>query len=120
MSDKMIEVVYVIAAATLVCTFCRTVWWAINVNPEQKKQYNMKPVITQVAIVNSKIVGSNPIFNCIQVGPADIGGGSFLEIRGEDYDNDGCVMSLEWEEFDKIVEVVAEYRKQWEWTEKDY
>lgn len=37
MSDKMIEVVYVIAAATLVCTFCRTVWWVINVNPEQKK-----------------------------------------------------------------------------------
>ena len=37
MSDKMIEVVYVIAAATLVCTFCRTVWWVINVKPEQKK-----------------------------------------------------------------------------------
>ena len=80
----------------------------------------MKTVITQVAIVNENEVGSNPTFNCIQIGPADLGGGSFLEIRGEDYANDGCVVSLEWEEFDKIVEVVAKYRKQWEWTQEQY
>jgi hypothetical protein len=80
----------------------------------------MKTVITQVAIVNESQVGSNPIFNCIHVGPHDEAGGSFLQIRGEDEQNDGCVVSLEWEEFDKIVEVVAKYRKQWEWTQEQY
>jgi len=36
MSEKITEVIYVIAAAALVCTFCRVVWWAVNVNPEKK------------------------------------------------------------------------------------
>jgi hypothetical protein len=37
MSDKLIEVVYVVSAAIFVCIFCRAVWWAINANSEQKK-----------------------------------------------------------------------------------
>ncbi len=36
MHDKITEVIYVIAAVTLVCMFCRAVWWVVNVNPEKK------------------------------------------------------------------------------------
>lgn len=75
-----------------------------------------KEIVTQVSI---KATNSdwNPIYNSIQVGPQDEAGGSFLRIIGDDYQNEGAGASinLDWEEWDALVEVVAKYRKDWEW-----
>jgi hypothetical protein len=88
-----------------------------------KKQKNMntktnqpvsKEVVTQVSIKSDRS-DWHPIFNTIKVGPDDEAAGSFLKIVGEDEMNNGCVLNLDWSEWDNLVEVVAKYRKDWEW-----
>jgi hypothetical protein len=75
-----------------------------------------KEVVTQVSIKGSPNgIEWNPIYNCIKVGPDDEAAGSFLRISGENEDNEGSSISLDWEEWDTLVEVVAKYRKDWEW-----
>ena len=74
----------------------------------------MKETITQVSITNNE-PGVNPVYNCIKVGPDDEGAGSFLKIVGDDSQNDGASVSMDWEEWDALVKVVAKYRKEWEW-----
>jgi len=73
-----------------------------------------KEVVTKVSIKSSNS-DWNPIYNSIQVGPADEAAGSFLRITGEDEQNGGNIIDLDWDEWDTLVEVVAKYRKDWEW-----
>ena len=76
----------------------------------------MKETITQVSITNNDFkTGTNPVYNCIKVAPQDEAGGSFLKITGEDEQNEGASISLDWEEWDAVVKVVAKYREEWEW-----
>ena len=82
----------------------------------------MKPVITKIALINDNTDESkyltNPIFNCIEVGPNDEAAGSFLNIK---LTNDIAEqlqpgeISLNWHEWDALVSTVAQYREQWEW-----
>ena len=74
-----------------------------------------KEVVTQVSIKSNDRNNWNPIYNSIKVGPHDESSGSFLRIIGEDEQNDGNSISLDWDEWDTLVEVVAKYRKDWEW-----
>ena len=74
----------------------------------------MKEMITQVSITNNE-PGANPVYNCIKVSPQDEAAGSFLKITGEDEQNEGTSINLDWEEWDALVKVVAKYRKVWEW-----
>lgn len=77
-----------------------------------------KEIVTQVSI-KSNNPNWNPVFNSLKVGPDDEGGGSYLKIIGEDTDAskdvDGEGVRLDWEEWDKLVGVVAKYRKDWEY-----
>jgi hypothetical protein len=73
-----------------------------------------KEVVTKVSIKSSNS-DWNPIYNSIQVGPADDAAGSFLRITGEDEMNEGKSLSFDWEEWDTLVKVVAKYRKDWDW-----
>jgi YD repeat-containing protein len=82
----------------------------------QVKPTVSKEVITQVSIKADRN-DWHPLFNTIKVGPDDEAGGSYLKIVGEDEMNNGRVLSLDWDEWDNLVEVVAKYRKEWEWTE---
>ena len=79
-----------------------------------------KEIVTQVSI-KSNNPNWNPVFNSLKVGPDDEGGGSYLKIIGEDIeaskDVDGEGIRLDWGECDKLVEVVAKYRKDWEYDE---
>ena len=76
----------------------------------------MKETITQVSITNNDFkTGTNPVYNCIKVSPQDEATGSFLSITGEDEQNEGASINLDWEEWDALVKVVAKYRKAWEW-----
>lgn len=59
----------------------------------------------------------NAIFNSIQAGPDDEAAGSFLTIYGNDEQNEGAKISLDWDEWDELVKVVRKYRKDWEWKE---
>lgn len=88
-----------------------------------KKQKNMntktnqpvsKEVVTQVSIKSDRS-DWHPIFNTIKVGPDDEAGGSYLKLVGEDEMNNGNVLTMDWDEWDNLVEVVAKYRKDWEW-----
>jgi hypothetical protein len=74
-----------------------------------------EPMITRVAI---PITGNdwNPIFNSIIVEPEDLDGGSFLKITGCDVEDNNATICLEWTEWDRLVEVVAKYRKTWSWS----
>lgn len=74
-----------------------------------------KEVVTKVSIKSGENPNWNPIYDSIQVGPDDEGGGSFLKIVGEDQLNEGASLSLNWEEWDTLVMVVENYRKDWEW-----
>ena len=74
----------------------------------------MNEMVTQVSITNNE-PGANPVYNCLKVAPDDEAGGSFLRITGDDSENDGASISLDWEEWDALVKVVAKYREQWEW-----
>lgn len=73
-----------------------------------------KEVVTKVSIKSSNS-DWNPIYNSIQVGPADDAAGSFLKITGEDQQNGGNTIALDWDEWDTLVEVVTKYREDWEW-----
>ena len=73
-----------------------------------------KELVTQVSIKADRS-DWHPIFNTIKVGPDDEAAGSYLKIVGQDEMNDGCVLTLDWEEWDNLVEVVAKYRKDWDW-----
>lgn len=75
-----------------------------------------KEILTQVSIKSNYRNNWNPIYNCIKVGPDDEAGGSYLKITGEDEMNEGKSLSFDWEEWDTLVEVVAKYRKDWEWN----
>ena len=73
-------------------------------------------IVTQVSIKsNTSRLDWNPIYNSIKVGPNDEAAGSFLRITGEDERNQGNIIDLDWNEWDTLVEVVAKYRKDWEW-----
>ena len=74
-----------------------------------------KEIVTQVSIRSNDPTAWNPIYNSIKVGPDDESEGSFLKITGEDEQNNGNSISLDWDEWDALVEVVAKYRKDWEW-----
>ncbi len=76
----------------------------------------MKEVITQVSVKTNRS-DWHPIYNTIKVGPHDEAGGSYLKIVGEDDMNKGRVLTLDWDEWDALVEVVAKYRKDWVWNE---
>ena len=83
---------------------------------------NMKNLPIQVSILpENKGYGlkPNPIFNCIKVCINDEAAGSFLEIIGDDEMNDGAKLTLDWIEWDAIVEVVNKYRKDWEYADDD-
>ena len=82
----------------------------------QVKPTVSKEVVTQVSIKANRS-DWHPLFNTIKVGPDDEAGGSYLKIVGEDDMNNGRVLSLDWDEWDNLVEVVAKYRKEWEWKE---
>ena len=84
-----------------------------NTRMKKKTEY-IKGMVTEVSI-RSDIPNWNPIFNSIKVGPADESGGSFLKITADDERNDGACISLDWNEWDSIVAVVAKYREDWEW-----
>ena len=73
-----------------------------------------KEVVTKVSIKSGNS-DWNPIYNSIQVGPADEAAGSFLRITGEDEQNGGNIIDLDWDEWDTLVKVVTKYRKDWEW-----
>ena len=73
-----------------------------------------KEIVTKVSIKSNKS-DWNPIFNTIKVGPADEAAGSFLRITGEDEQNQGNTIDLDWDEWDTLVKVVTKYRKDWEW-----
>ena len=73
-----------------------------------------KEVVTKVSIKSSNS-DWNPIYNSIQVGPADEAAGSFLRITGEDEQNGGNIIDLDWDEWDTLVKVVTKYCKDWEW-----
>jgi YD repeat-containing protein len=76
-----------------------------------------KEVITQVSIKSDR-ADWHPIYNTIKVGPDDEAAGSYLKIVGDDETNDGRSLALDWDEWDNLVEVVAKYRKDWEWNER--
>ena len=72
-------------------------------------------IVTQVSIKSNKRLDWNPFYNSIKVGPNDEAAGSFLRITGEDEQNQGNTIDLDWDEWDTLVEVVAKYRKDWVW-----
>ena len=85
---------------------------------QMMKENKETEVVTQVSIKSGN-PNWNPVFNSLKVGPDDEGGGSYLKIIGEDIDAskdvDGEGIRLDWGEWDKLVEVVAKYRKDWEY-----
>ena len=89
----------------------------MNMKTSQTKLNMNKEVITQVSI-KSKRADWHPIYNTIKVGPDDDAAGSYLKIVGEDEMNEDRSLALDWDEWDNLVEVVAKYRKEWEWNER--
>ena len=74
-----------------------------------------EPMITRVAIPVSAN-DWNPIFHSILVEPDDNAAGSFLKITARGEDNYSKTICLDWGEWDQLVEVVAKYRKTWDWS----
>lgn len=72
----------------------------------------IKTTVTKISIHFSE---DNSIFNSIEVGPDDHGGGSFLKINNFKDDTDGEVLTVDWSDWDALVKVVKDYRKEWEW-----
>jgi hypothetical protein len=66
----------------------------------------MKTIPIKVSI-KSASPDWNPIFNSIQVGPDDEAAGSFLVIYGNDSQNDSAKISLDWDEWDDLVNIVT-------------
>ena len=50
------------------------------------------------------------------IGPEDEAAGSFLSIKIM-YPNESEKIAIDWEMWDRIVETVAKYRKNWEWED---
>jgi len=76
-----------------------------------------KETITRVAITRepeTEYHSPNPVFNCLSVGVDDEAAGAFLSIRRDGADTPEEI-GFDWEEWDKLVEVVAKYRDQWTW-----
>ena len=71
--------------------------------------------ITQVAIHQK---GTNPLFgnSVAHIGPEDEAAGSFLSIKIM-YPTESEKIAIDWEMWDRIVETVAKYRKNWEWED---
>ena len=97
--------------------------WCINGKRLTEEEFNtrmkkntehIKGMVTEVSI-SSDSPNWNPMFNSIKVGPDDESAGSFLKITADDERNDGACISLDWNEWDSIVAVVAKYREDWEW-----
>ena len=92
-----------------------------QISVRKPKDMNMKATVSKEVVTQVSIKADrsdwHPIFNTIKVGPDDEAAGSFLKIIGEDEMNDGRVLTLDWDEWDNLVEVVAKYRKDWEWKE---
>ena len=59
--------------------------------------------------------GGNPVFDCIKVALDDEAGGGYLKITDETEGGEGASVSFDWDEWDKVVEVVAEMRKDWDY-----
>ena len=86
---------------------------------------NYKTIPTQFSIYRKPSVqgnttqymdeGGNPIYNCIKIKMDSEGGGSFLAITDETDRGDGATVSFDWDEWDAVVEAVAEVRKDWEY-----
>ena len=60
--------------------------------------------------------GGNPVFNCISVEIDDEAAGSYLVLRCNTDGDRGEFVKLDWDEWDAVVEVVNENRKEWEYT----
>jgi hypothetical protein len=101
-----------------------TEWWidGESVTEEEfntrmkKNTEHIKGMVTEVSI-SSDSPNWNPMFNSIKVGPDDESAGSFLKITADDERNDGSCISLDWNEWDSLVAVVAKYREDWEWKD---
>lgn len=76
-----------------------------------------KETVTKVAITleaETDYDTPNPVFNCLEVKVDDEAAGSFLVLERAGADHPEKI-SLDWEEWDKVCEVVATYRKAWVW-----
>jgi len=81
----------------------------------------MKPVITKISLINDDPKSphlSNPIFDCIEIGPDDEAAGSYLRIKLTNEQAEQLQpgeITLDWNEWDAIIKTVEQYRPQWEW-----
>jgi len=57
--------------------------------------------------------GGNPVFDCIKVSLDDEAGGGYLRITDQTEIGEGASVSFDWDEWDKVVEVVAKMRNDW-------
>ncbi len=73
----------------------------------------MKTTITKV-IVSREDSEYGPLCEGFRISPESAGGGSFLSITAEDDQNNGSKIVFNWDEWDEIVKVVAQYREEWE------
>lgn len=76
-----------------------------------------KATVTKVAITlepETEHHHPNPVFNCLQVTVDDEAAGSFLVLERAGADEPEKI-SMDWEEWDKVCEVVAKYREEWNW-----
>lgn len=76
-----------------------------------------KETVTKVAITlepETEHHHPNPVFNCLEVKVDDEAAGSFLVLERAGADHPEKI-SLDWEELDKVCEVVAKYREEWVW-----
>lgn len=76
-----------------------------------------KENITRVAITlepETEYHSPNPVFNCLEVKVDDEVAGSFLVLERAGSDEPEKI-GLDWEEWDKVCEVVEKYRKEWTW-----
>ena len=80
----------------------------------KKSEVNsMKTTIAKV-IVSREDSEYGPLCEGFRIEPETEGGGSFLSISAEDDQNNGSRIVFNWDEWDEIVKVVAQYRKEWE------
>ena len=76
-----------------------------------------KETITKVAITlepETEHHSPNPVFNCLEVKVDDNAAGSFLVLERAGSDQPETI-SMDWDEWDKVCEVVAKYREAWTW-----
>jgi hypothetical protein len=76
-----------------------------------------KATVTKVAITlepETEHHHPNPVFNCLEVTVDDEAAGSFLVLERAGADEPEKI-SMDWDEWDKVCEVVAKYREEWNW-----